>query len=125
MREPSRCPAPHRSRSPAGAAHKRHPCAGGDGVCIELLDVHRRTALATFEEVSEAIKLSIRERLMLVENLHGAFPVVSVPVLRYQPRSAAAADGGCRSNLVRVVEAVFQHHSIDTPSKFRDFLSQY
>ena len=37
---------------------------------VELLDVHRPATLATFEEVSEAIKFGVGHRLLLGEGSH-------------------------------------------------------
>jgi hypothetical protein len=43
---------------------------------VEHLDVHRPAALAAFEEVAEAVKLGVGQRLVLGEGLQLFFRVV-------------------------------------------------
>lgn len=47
---------------------------------VERLDVHRSAALAAFEEVSEAVKFGVGQRLVLGERLHGFGRMVSAIV---------------------------------------------
>jgi hypothetical protein len=61
-------------------------CDEGGEESVERLDVHRPAALAAFEEVSEAIKLGVGQRLVLGEGPNWESPGIVNNRLRYHPR---------------------------------------
>lgn len=52
---------------------------------VERLDVHRPAALAALEEVAEAVKLGVGQRLVLGESPHADFQSLPAIALRYYP----------------------------------------
>jgi hypothetical protein len=56
------------------------PADEGGEEPVERLDIHRPPTLAAFEEVSEAVKLGVGQRVVLGEDSHRHFQIVSATV---------------------------------------------